>query len=29
MNLATVLDRAVPADEEQMSTYSYYTAMVA
>jgi len=29
MNLATVLDREVRAEEEQMSTYSYYTAMVA
>jgi hypothetical protein len=29
MSLATVLDREAPAEEEQMSTYSYYTEMVA
>ncbi|MGA3047051.1 MAG: hypothetical protein ABSD67_10535 [Terracidiphilus sp.] len=29
LNLATVLDREVSAEEEQTSNYSYYTEMVA
>jgi hypothetical protein len=29
LNLATVLDREATAEEAQMSTYSYYAAMVA